>query len=260
MSEESPNLLAPNLGQAPCLYCSTTSGPFISRENVLPESLGNNRSVKEGEILLPRGVVCDTCNHGVLSQLDQALLEFDAVSMVRVFEGVRTKKGKWVTAEMGNVTLRRENENDIYVEPRDGGDATELIPDGFNLTVQGRKRLTPYRIRNLTRALFKITLGLIYVDHGPTALAARFDEMRRMIMGDKFTGYLIMGREAIPARQVRFRYDFVRMPPHPGDTVWTEASIYGVRLYTDVDIRDVSAVAPLSRRQHPAVLDPSVVV
>jgi hypothetical protein len=43
-------------------------GPFKSREHPFPESLGST------EIVLPRGVVCDPCNNGPLSRLDQAFL------------------------------------------------------------------------------------------------------------------------------------------------------------------------------------------
>ncbi len=50
-----------------CIFCLTTTGKFISEEHVIPESLGNP------EWLLPSGYVCDACNNGILSRLDNEL-------------------------------------------------------------------------------------------------------------------------------------------------------------------------------------------
>jgi len=53
-------------------------------------------------ILLPRGVVCDPCNNAPLSRLDQALIEFDFVSMVKTLYGVPSKTGKRPRTIFGN--------------------------------------------------------------------------------------------------------------------------------------------------------------
>jgi hypothetical protein len=65
-----------------CLICRENDGGFASVEHILPESLGNT------EMLLPRGVVCDRCNHGPLSRLDQALAGFLPIEMMRTWHGV----------------------------------------------------------------------------------------------------------------------------------------------------------------------------
>lgn len=71
-----------------CLVCRQTTGGFKSEEHPLPESMGNT------EIVLPNGVVCDTCNGGVLSNLDQTLCEFFPIKMRRTMPGVESKAGK----------------------------------------------------------------------------------------------------------------------------------------------------------------------
>lgn len=63
-----------------CLYClnNEENRTFRSVEHVFPESLGNT------SIILEKGVVCDQCNNGILSQLDKTLLDFDPVALLRV--------------------------------------------------------------------------------------------------------------------------------------------------------------------------------
>jgi hypothetical protein len=70
-----------------CLVCGTTAGSFTSREHPFPESLGNT------EIVLPPGVICDCCNNGPLSRLDQTICEFLPIQMRRTMLGVTSKAG-----------------------------------------------------------------------------------------------------------------------------------------------------------------------
>jgi hypothetical protein len=71
-----------------CLFCRRGDGGFTSQEHIFPESLGNT------EKLLPVGVVCDRCNHEVLSPLDEALCDFGPVSMMRTIYGIPSKRGQ----------------------------------------------------------------------------------------------------------------------------------------------------------------------
>jgi hypothetical protein len=76
------------LSEPRCLYCRKSDGGFARREHPIPESMGN-RSIE-----LPPGVVCDRCNGGVLSFLDQTLLEFFPVKLRRTELGIESKAGK----------------------------------------------------------------------------------------------------------------------------------------------------------------------
>jgi hypothetical protein len=97
------------------------------------------------------------------------------------------------------------------------------------------RRMTPKYVSNLTRALFKIVLGLIYLDHGPTAFDERFDGIRSVVKGETFKGYLLLKNQAIPTEDVRFSYQFMTFPGHALDTVWIESNFYGTQMYTDTD-------------------------
>ena len=71
-----------------CIYCLTTTASFASEEHIFPESLGND------ELILPKGYVCDVCNNGVLSELDNALLKFEPIAFLQVQFVQYTKGGK----------------------------------------------------------------------------------------------------------------------------------------------------------------------
>src|SRR5580704_10566091 len=75
-------------GQRGCLFCRRSDGGFTSTEHAFPESLGNS------ELVLPPGVVCDRCNNGILSQLDQEICNFAPIAMRRTVLGIESKSGK----------------------------------------------------------------------------------------------------------------------------------------------------------------------
>jgi hypothetical protein len=89
-----------------CLYCKRSDRHFGSVEHVIPESLGNQGLSGKPAIVLPRGVVCDTCNHGKLSNLDDALINFTPISLLRTLYGVRSKTGKLPSSKLGNASLQ----------------------------------------------------------------------------------------------------------------------------------------------------------
>ena len=64
-----------------CLYCKESDVPFTSVEHVIPESLGNQGFGGTPPMVLPKGVVCDKCNHEKLSALDAALIGFPPISL-----------------------------------------------------------------------------------------------------------------------------------------------------------------------------------
>ncbi len=83
-----------------CLFCLTDEGGFTSREHILSEAWGN-----VDEHVLSPGIVCDTCNNGTLALIDEALVNFEPIQMLRAERGIPTKAGKPVMAKFGDTTI-----------------------------------------------------------------------------------------------------------------------------------------------------------
>ena len=88
-------------GPGQCIYCRTTEGPFTSEDHVLPEGLGNDA------LVLSKGTVCDPCNHGDLSGLDEALLNYAPIASLRTLYVPYTKGGKLPSADFRTSPSRR---------------------------------------------------------------------------------------------------------------------------------------------------------
>ena len=56
------------------------------------KALGNQGLGINPPIVLPKGVVCDKCNHGKLAILDNALIDFSPISLMRTRFGVRSRE------------------------------------------------------------------------------------------------------------------------------------------------------------------------
>lgn len=224
---------------APCLYCRQENRTFTSVEHVIPEGLGNQGLGGYPEIVLPKGVVCDKCNNGKLSALDQTLITFAPVSAMRVAHGVRTKSGDLPRGKFGNASMEMTTPGNVSFNSN-SKKAFQRTPDGFKVNIRSNQKMTPSYCRRLTRALFKMTLGCIYVDHGPDlALSTRFDPIREMVLDRvKFHGYLAMTKkvEDPGSHESGLRYAFWE---NEGEkTVLASFAFYGVKLHTDLEIRD----------------------
>jgi hypothetical protein len=92
-----------------CLFCHRDDRPFTAQEHPFPEGLGNQ------EIVLPPGIVCDPCNHGPLSQLDQAFLDFPPIAFIRVTRGISTKSGSYPVSRWGNAVVSQTGPDNIHV-------------------------------------------------------------------------------------------------------------------------------------------------
>ena len=170
-----------------CLFCLSKENSFSSVEHVFPESLGNK------EKILPKGVVCDKCNNEVLSGLDNHLLKFEPLSFLLTMHGVKSKKGKVPPTGLGNMKIENPTGSHVQVT-LDSLKSHTPTENGFNLQMKGGRKLTPKNLKLVTRALYKIVLELIYLDHGyEFAYSKRFDEIRDIILGKKdFGGYLLI--------------------------------------------------------------------
>jgi hypothetical protein len=208
-----------------CLYCKESDGPFTSVEHVIPESLGNQSLRGKKLILLPKGIVCDTCNNGKLAVLDNALIEFPPISWMRMRYGVRSKSGELPTTKLSNATIRSLSPGNILIEPGSSKKAFQFdrATGRFNMQWRSNRRMTPTYCRTITRA-------------------ERFDPVRRMILGlDEFHGYFVVAaKEQPPAPnqpKAQLTYWF-RKNDRGEESVFAAFYFLGVEMATDLEIRE----------------------
>jgi hypothetical protein len=71
-----------------CIFCKNDSTNSKSVEHIIPESLGNKNNI------LPKGVVCDSCNSYFGSKIEKAVLEMPYFKSLRGRIMIENKKGK----------------------------------------------------------------------------------------------------------------------------------------------------------------------
>lgn len=77
-----------------CIFCHKESSTSKSVEHIIPESLGNK------EHFLPKGYVCDECNHYFAIKIENELLSQPYFVSMRFRNEILTKKGKLVRQKM----------------------------------------------------------------------------------------------------------------------------------------------------------------
>jgi len=188
---ESPNL---------CIYCLKKSARFNSEEHIIPEALGNE------ELILPKGYVCDKCNNGILSRLDNLLLDFEPISFLRVIYTPYTKAGKLPNASCQNISVRKTHPRNIVFTVKDkSGWVKNLkeMDDGqisFSINMRGKK----FDPKMVGRALYKIALGTLAYDRGfEVARDPKFDIARAFILkGENFPNNILILANCKPKPEV----------------------------------------------------------
>ena len=71
-----------------CVFCKTNSDASISKEHIVPESLGNIDHV------LPHGWVCDGCNNYIALKVEKPFLESFYGRASRAMQEIPSKKGR----------------------------------------------------------------------------------------------------------------------------------------------------------------------
>lgn len=190
----SKKLLAEALTRG-CLFCRELDGGFTSQEHILPEAMGNRDKV------LPPGVVCDRCNHGRLSVIDEALSEFHPVKLWRTLHGVRTKSGSFPTVVLANGSITYLPSPSPGAEPilsvksnspRRPVFARSELEDGrvsVEGVLRGGRPLTSRHASELSRALFKIGLELLWLDNPTVAFSPDLDHIRAATLGAPRDGF-----------------------------------------------------------------------
>jgi len=153
-----------------CIFCKSTTGPFKTREHILPESLGGGEWA-----ILPPGLFCDGCQNFFGSAIEQQALGDYPFNLLRVFLGIPTKKGKapWLSSWEGKIA---------------GGPVPGIIHYGpaspFELPMSDggksaiRLLAEPQKPAMICRTLLKMALEVIAADSPTDALAGEFDDAR----------------------------------------------------------------------------------
>lgn len=178
LESKMPGLNRPAVESPRCIYCLHGEGDFESEEHVIPEAFGQDE-------LVLRGAVCDSCNNA-LSVLDQHLVEFEPIAMLRVMYLPMTKSGKFPRADLREMTVSKTKPREIRFHVKGSHDPFNLTKqDDGTVRIQFQTRgKQPLDAVTLGRALFKIGLGLVAYDKGVEyACDARFDRARAFIRG-----------------------------------------------------------------------------
>ena len=188
-----------------CIYCLSETATFNSEEHILPETLAGDN------IYLPKGFVCDACNNGISSQLDEALIKFEPVAFLRVQFTPYTKTGKFPKANFQNMVIEKTDPNHIKITARDKTARPKnqkIFEDGqeaFNLTWKGKKLTW-----NLyARAIYKFALGFVAHDMGhEAALDERYQPARDFILGKtSFKNNMVVSTKSKTHSEIRTHCD-----------------------------------------------------
>lgn len=71
-----------------CIFCKHDASASISVEHIVPESMGNKNNI------LPKGVVCDTCNNYFSLKIEKKVLEMKYFQNLRFRNGIESKKNR----------------------------------------------------------------------------------------------------------------------------------------------------------------------
>jgi len=168
-----------------CLFCGS-SGPFSTVEHVIPESLGNDDLMLEGQ-------VCDGCQRYFGKEVEHYVLNKSPIGLWRVLLGTRTKKGKRPKADLSQPSAQKgvlrcvsSHHDDVAFEAlqdesleltKISSDLAEQIERGERS--QFRFVFTPYALYMLGRFLCKVGLELVCVADPEEARTPRYDVARK---------------------------------------------------------------------------------
>jgi hypothetical protein len=153
-----------------CIFCGG-SGPFLTREHILPESLGGDDS-----LVLRRQCVCDRCQNYFGSKVESIALNNYPFSHWRTFGGILTKKGK--------IPFFDDVEGTVFGPDESGASSIAFNPVFLKSILEGKKtqmRLlsAPSNPIYVCRFLLKMGLELLHEDGVDNALHDRYNGARR---------------------------------------------------------------------------------
>ena len=218
--------------QRGCLFCRQADGGFTSEEHIFPESLGNS------EYLLPVGVVCDRCNHGPLSIVNEALANFLPIEMMRTWHGIPSKTGKLPAFKFDNGTLRCVGRGELYLslDSEKGQPEAPPAPPGRKGMAfsASRNEASPRRLRNVHRALLKMAVEFAWIDLGEeAALSSTFDHLRERVLNGRHSGYLAFPEKSATSEEIQFQYEPLTRQSDQHPVVGMLGTFWGFPIFTD---------------------------
>jgi hypothetical protein len=175
--------------ELPCLFCKEVGKPG-SVEHVFPQGLGGHADLK-----LPFGAVCAPCNNWLGRQVDEALVHLLEVQLIRGIFRVPDAAGNTVDSiplTNGTLTFSASGAIDIQVTSRrwlEQREEREVVT-----TIRYQRRNSGDQWRRTARAVMKFGLNLLYLEQGPdSALASDLDDIREVIRGAPYEGFLLIG-------------------------------------------------------------------
>ncbi|MDQ6891113.1 MAG: HNH endonuclease [Acidobacteriota bacterium] len=220
-----PEQEAPLIATPKCIYCLSTTNAFTSEEHVLPESLAGET------IVLPKGVVCDPCNNGILATLDHQLMEFPPVKFLRTLFVPHTKAGKYPIARFPNFHLKRTGPRSVQIKVM-GKDPITTHDDGtFSLAWRDQRRLD---LHTLARSLVRTGLGVLAHDVGiARACHEDFTAARAFIHGgNTYQGWLAIETTTKPEPAI-----MLHVIDNPTQT-WLFAALFGIKFAINLQPQD----------------------
>lgn len=168
-----------------CLFCRS-DGPFQTREHIIPESLGNDDLILDGQ-------VCDACQNYFGKEVESYVLEKTSFAAWRAMLGIRTKSGKLPRVDMSQPKAAKGRIPDKH-PAHDDGVIFDARPDGshtFEISSrqmrdeirsgarsQFRFVMTPKVLSMTGRFLGKIAIELLCLDDPSLARSPQFDDIR----------------------------------------------------------------------------------
>lgn len=168
-----------------CLFCNS-KGPFSTHEHVVPESLGNDDLILDGQ-------VCDVCQNYFGKEVEQYVLGKTPFAAWRAMLGIRTKTGRLPRIDMSQPKSAKGRLPDKH-SLHDNGVVFEAQPDGtetIEITSQKLREefltgsslvlhfvMTPKVLCMIGRFLGKIGLELLCLDAPDSAREPQYNDIR----------------------------------------------------------------------------------
>ena len=216
----------PVRGPGLCLFCLEGGQLSKSVEHIVSEALGNLT------LILPAGVVCDRCNHGTLSRLDEQLLSFPPVQMMRIMRQLPSKPGKPPAGRFSNGKILSHEGNQIVVDSNSVRFMHGSGPNTNRISAQ-MANLDGRHAEAVSRSLLKSALECAYLDLGyDVVISAEWDDVRSAIVDGGYQGYVALPLQAAPGTdplQLQYRPG---VPERNGFRLFVQLNVYGIRLIT----------------------------
>lgn len=165
-----------------CIWCDR-SPPIVTfkkREHVMAESLGGDRDFR-----LLRGIVCDSCNGGVLKEIDDELNRDPLMLGLRIGKRLGPpihELGRGIRRDGDTITISPD-----LVRGRDEVDLKLLVGGGGTVTVRTSGPSDTHMAEHLPRGFYRMAYNAIAHAHGPSK-AREFMHLREYVL----TGWLAM--------------------------------------------------------------------